>query len=87
MLEAAKSDAQRFRVEAAARLEEDIERRRRLAERKIATAEAQASADVRSAAADLAAQAAEAVLAARIAGAKTDPLIDQGLAGIEGRFQ
>ena len=68
-------------------LEEQIVRRTALAERKIAVAEAQASAEVKAAAADLAAQAAEAVLATRIAGAKSDPLIDEGLKGLAGRFQ
>ncbi|HWA60054.1 MAG TPA: ATP F0F1 synthase subunit B [Caulobacteraceae bacterium] len=87
MIKAAEQDAGRLLEEAKAKLEDDIQRRRALAERKIATAEAQAAADVKAAAADLAAQAAEAVLAARIAGAKTDPLIDTGLAGVQGRFQ
>jgi F-type H+-transporting ATPase subunit b len=87
MIAAAQADAVRLREEATVKLADDIERRRALAERKIATAEAQAAADVKAAAADLATQAAEAVLAARIAGATSDPLIDQGLAQIEGRFQ
>ena len=42
-------------------------------------AEAQATADVKAAAADLAAQMAEQVLTTRLAGAKSDPLIDQAL--------
>ncbi|MEO8812458.1 MAG: ATP F0F1 synthase subunit B [Caulobacteraceae bacterium] len=87
MLAAARTDAERLRAEAALTLEADIERRGALAERKIATAEAQAAADVKAAAADLAARAAETVLAARIAGAKTDPLIDAGLARLGERFQ
>jgi F-type H+-transporting ATPase subunit b len=87
MIEAAKDDAKRLLVEAKAKLEDDIKRRRDLATRKIANAEAQAQAEVKAAAAELAASAAEAVLTARIAGAKTDPLIDQGLAGLQARFQ
>ncbi|HEX7760184.1 MAG TPA: ATP F0F1 synthase subunit B [Caulobacteraceae bacterium] len=87
LLAAAKEDAARLLAEAKVKLEEDIQRRRTLAERKIASAEAQATAEVKAAAADMAAQAAESVLAARIAAAKTDPLIDQGLAGMAGRFQ
>ena len=47
-----------------------------MAERKIATAEAQAAADVKAAAGELAAQIAEQVLAARVKGQKTDPLVD-----------
>ena len=86
MLRAAEADAERLRKDAAMKLEEDIKRRADLAERKIAIAEAQAASDVRAAAADLAAQAAEAVLAARITDAKTDPLIDAGLANLARRF-
>jgi len=82
LLKTAQEDADKLRAEAAEKLEEDITRREALAERKIALAEAQAATDVRAAAADLAAQAAETVLAARIAGAKSDPSIDAGLAGL-----
>jgi len=87
MLRAAEEDAGRLRIEAAEKLEDDIRRREALAERKIANAEAQAAAEVKAAAADLAAQTAEAVLAARIAAAKSDPLIDAGLKDLAGRFR
>ena len=50
-----------------------------LAERKIANAEAQAEAEVRAAAVDLAARMAETVLADRLAGAKSDPLVDRAI--------
>jgi F-type H+-transporting ATPase subunit b len=79
MLAAAMADAERLRAEAALALEEDIRRMRDLAVRKIAVAEAAAAAEVKAAAADLAGHAAETILAARIAGAKSDPLIDAGL--------
>lgn len=82
LLKTAQEDADRLRAEAAEKLEEDIARREKLAERKIAQAEAQAAAEVRAAAAEMAAQAAEAVLAARIAGATSDPSIDAALAGL-----
>ena len=87
MLENAKAEAARLQTEAKATLEEQIARRSVLAERKIAVAEAQAMADVKAAAAEMAVQAAEAVLAARVAGARTDPLIDEGLAKLGDRFQ
>lgn len=87
MLENAKVEAARMQVEAKATMEEQIARRAVLAERKIAVAEAQAASDVKAAAADLAVQAAETVLAARIAVAQSDPLIDEGLAKLGGRFQ
>ncbi|MGH7024742.1 MAG: ATP F0F1 synthase subunit B [Caulobacteraceae bacterium] len=86
MLKGAEEDAEKLRAEAAAKLEEDIARREVLAERRIANAEGQAAADVKAAAADLAAEIAEAVLAARIAEAKSDPSIDAGLAGLS-RFR
>jgi F-type H+-transporting ATPase subunit b len=86
LLKTAQEDADKLRAEAAEKLEQDIARREALAERKIALAEAQAATDVRAAAAELAAQTAEAVLTARIAGAKSDPSIDAGLAGLS-RFK
>lgn len=86
LLEAAKADAARLRAEAAVKLEEDIKRRGQLAERKIALAEAQAASEVKAAAADMAAQAAEAVFTARLAAAKTDPMIDAGLSTLAARF-
>ena len=76
MLKAAKEAAKHFETEAKAKLEEQIQRRAELAERRIANAEAQASAEVKAAAAELAAQMAEGVLIARLAGANSDPLID-----------
>ncbi|MBA3810997.1 MAG: ATP F0F1 synthase subunit B [Caulobacteraceae bacterium] len=86
MLADAQADAERLRGLAVLELEEEIRRMGQLAERKIAVAEAQAAAEVKAAAADLAAHAAETVLAARIAGATTDPLIDAGLKGLASRF-
>lgn len=76
MLENAKAEAKRLQAEAKADLAEQIKRRGELAERRIATAEAQAAADVKAAAAELAAQMAERVLTQRLAGAKSDPLVD-----------
>ena len=87
MLEAAKADAQRLAVEAKEKLEEQIKRRAEMAERKIAQAEAQAAADVKAAAVDLAAQAAEAVLAARLAGAASDPLADAAISQLGAKLQ
>lgn len=78
-LAAAREEAVRQQAEAQAKLAEDIKRRGELAERRIATAEAQAAAEVKAAAADLAAQMAEQVLTQRLAGAKTDPLVDQAI--------
>lgn len=83
----AEDQARRMQVEAQERLAEQIERRGQLAERRIATAEAQAAAEVKAAAGELAAQMAEQVLAARIAGAKSDPLIDAAIGQMAGKLR
>jgi F-type H+-transporting ATPase subunit b len=83
----AEEQARRMQIEAQERLAEQIERRGQLAERRIAIAEAQAAAEVKAAAGELAAQMAEQVLAARIAGAKTDPLIDAAIGQLAGKLQ
>jgi F-type H+-transporting ATPase subunit b len=83
----AEEQAKRMQVEAQERLAEQIERRGKLAERRIATAEAQAMAEVKSAAGELAAQMAEQVLTARIVGAKSDPLIDGAIGQLAGKLQ
>lgn len=86
MLEAAEADARVMEAEAKAKLEETLKRRQDLAERRIAQAEVQATAEVKAAAADLAARAAEQILAARLAGQKTDPLLDDAIAQIGSRL-
>lgn len=87
MLSTAKSEAQRLAREAEEKLAEQIKRRGELAERKIATAEASAAAEVKAAAADLAAGIAEQVLMGRVAGAKTDALVDRAIADMAGKLQ
>ena len=87
MLAQATADAERIRVEAKTKLDEQIKRRGELAERRIANAEAQATAEVKAAAADLAAQAAEVVLTKRLAGAKADPLVDGAIAQLAIKLQ
>ena len=87
MLAFAQEEAVRLQAEAQVKLAEQIERRGQLAERRIATAEAQAAADVKAAAADLAALMAEQVLAARLVGAKSDPLIDAAIGQMAGKLQ
>ena len=78
----AEADAKRLRAEAQARLEDQIERRRAMAERRIANAEVQAALDVKAAAADAAATLAEAVMAERLNGLASDPLVDRALASL-----
>ncbi|HEY3948498.1 ATP F0F1 synthase subunit B [Phenylobacterium sp.] len=83
----AEEQARRMHAEAQEKLAEQIQRRGELAERRIATAEAQATAEVKAAAGELAAQMAEQVLASRIAGAKADPLIDTAIGQLAGKLQ
>lgn len=87
MLAAAEADARRLADEAKVKLEEQVRRRADLAERKIASAEAQAAAEVKAAAADLAAQIAEQVLAERLAKAKSDPAVDAAIRQLAERLQ
>lgn len=87
MLAEAREEAARLEIEAREKLEEQMARRSALADRRIATAEAQATAEVKAAAADLAAQATETVLAARLKGSKSDPLIDRAIGELATRLQ
>ena len=87
MLANAVEEAKRLQAEAQVKLAEQIERRGQMAERKIAQAETQAAADVRGAAAELAAQIAEGVLVRRLAGTKSDPLIDQAIGQMGAKLQ
>jgi len=87
MLATAEAEADRLRTEAKVKLEETIKRRQDMAERKIAIAESQAAADVKAAAADLAAHLAETVLTQRLAGLKSDPLIDSAVGQIGTKLQ
>ena len=87
MLANAAEEAKRLQAEAQVKLAEQIERRGQMAERKIAQAETQAAADVRGAAAELAAQIAEGVLVQRLAGTKSDPLIDQAIGQLGAKLQ
>jgi F-type H+-transporting ATPase subunit b len=87
MMANAEAEADRLRAEAKVKLDETIKRRQAMAERKIAIAEAQAAADVKAAAAELASQLAETLLAARLTGLTSDPLIDSAIGQIEGKLQ
>ena len=83
----AEEDAKRMRAEAQARLEDQIQRRRAMAERRIANAEVQAALDVKAAAAEAAADLAERVLADRLRGMTSDPLVDRAVAQLAGKLQ
>ena len=78
----AKSEAERMALDARAKVEEFVTRRTKLAETKIAQAEAQAAADVRAAAADAAVAAAEKILAQEAKGKLAADLIAKGIADV-----
>jgi F-type H+-transporting ATPase subunit b len=75
----AKAEAERLGIEAKAKIEEFVARRTKMAETKIAQAEAQATADVRAAAADAAVAAAEKILSAETKGKLAGDLIAKGI--------
>jgi F-type H+-transporting ATPase subunit b len=75
----AKAEAERLAVEAKTKIEEFVARRTKMAETKIAQAEAQAAADVRSAAAEAAVAAAEKILSQEAKGNLASELISKGI--------
>lgn len=83
---AAKADAERLAAEAKAKMEDFVIRRTRMAEAKIAQAEAQAVADVRAAAADVATSAASTVLAGLAKGSAGDDLIKAGIDEVKAKL-
>jgi F-type H+-transporting ATPase subunit b len=82
----AQTEAERLAAEAESKLEEFVARRTKMAESKIAQAEAQALAEVRSAAADAAVAAAEAILARTVDAKVADELIARGIADLGGKL-
>ena len=79
IVSSARAEAERIATEAKARMEEFVARRTKMAQTKIAQAEAQAVADVRSAAADAAVSAAARILSDTVKGSAADALISQGI--------
>ncbi len=75
----AQAEAARLAADAKAKVEEFVARRTKLAETKIAQAEAQATAEVRAAAADAAVAAAEKILAQEAKGHLAGELIAKGI--------
>ncbi len=82
----AKVEAERLAGEAKSRMEDFVARRTKMAEAKIAQAEAQALADVRSAAADAAVTAAEKILATAAKGKVAEDLLAQGIEDVKKKF-
>jgi len=82
----ATAEAERLAVEAKASMEDFVVRRTKMAEAKIAQAEAQALADVRSAAADTAVAAAEIILTAAAKGKVAEDLLAKGIEDVRKKF-
>jgi F-type H+-transporting ATPase subunit b len=82
----AKAEAERIAVEAKAKMEDFVARRTKTAESKIALAEAQAVADVRSAAANAAVAAASTILSQSVKGSVADDLLAKGIAEVRAKL-
>jgi F-type H+-transporting ATPase subunit b len=82
----AKAEAERLAAEAETKIEEFVARRTKMAESKIAQAEAQALADVRSAAAELAVAAAEKILTRTVKDTVADDLLAKGIADFRAKL-
>ena len=82
----ARREGERMRTEAAAKVDEFVARRTKMAETKIGQAEAQAVAEVRAAAAEAAVAAAEKILRDSVKGKLGDDLIAQGLQDVKAKL-
>jgi F-type H+-transporting ATPase subunit b len=86
IIASAKAEAERLATEARSRMEDFVARRTKMAETKIAQAEAQALADVRSAAADAAVVAAEKILSTAAKGKVAEDLLAKGIEDVKNKF-
>jgi len=82
----ARTEAERLAAEAEAKIEEFVVRRTKMAENKIAQAEAQALADVRSAAAEVAVAAAITILTRTVKDKVADNLLAKGIEDFKGKL-
>lgn len=86
IIASAKAEAERIAAEAKAKMEDFVARRTKSAEGKIASAEAQAIADVRAAAADAAVAAASSILSKSVKGQLADELLAQGVSEVRSKL-
>jgi len=86
IIEQAKREAEALAAESNKSLAESLERRSKMAEEKIARAEAQALSEVRSAAVDAALLAAEKIIAGKVSGAAGSGLIDEAIKDLKGKL-
>ncbi len=86
IIDGAKASAERMAADARTQLQVQIERRTKMAEQKIAQAEAEAIADVRAAATSVASAAASAVIGKQMTEAKGDALIDGAIRDLRAKL-
>ena len=86
IIEGAKAEAERIAADAKVKMEEFVVRRSKMAETKIAQAEAQAVADVRAAAAEAAVTAAEKILSQTVKGKLAEDLIARGIGDVKAKL-
>ena len=86
IITSAKAEAERIAAEAKSKVEDFVARRTKTAESKIALAEAQAIADVRSAAANAAVAAASTIMSQSVKGDVADNLLAQGIAEVRAKL-
>ena len=86
IVDQAKREALSLAADSKKQLDESIERRTKVAEDKIARAEAQAISEVRATAVDTALAAAERLLKTRVPGQVGDSLIDQSIRDLKGKL-
>ena len=86
IIEQARREAETMKAESAKSLKEQLERRTRLAEEKIARAEAQAVSEVRAAAVDVAMSAAESLLGDKLKGDGGADLLNRSIRDLKGKL-
>lgn len=86
IVDTARREAEALAAETRANLKETLERRGKLAEDKIARAEAQALAEVKAAAIDQATAAAETVIKQRLAGQAGNAMVDSSIRDLKARL-
>ena len=86
MIDNARAEAERYAADAKLKMDEFVARRTKMAETKIAQAEAQALADVRAAAADAAVAAATEIIAASAKGKVAADLIERGIGDVKAKL-
>ena len=86
IVKSAMAEAERIAGEAKTKMEDFVARRTKMAENKIAQAEAQAVADVRSSAAEAAVAAAQSLLSRMVKGKVADDLIGKGIEDVRSKL-